>query len=149
MTGRSWSTTASKSANNPSNLPRSRMAGWGRSLRSVGGYPLGPLSLLGPVVMDRLCLYDLARYPSKSTDEAGAELQWAAGSAQRPQSKRGPCAIFVGEGRDRRVRVGDFLETAWNACQLKPCNRPARKFTGKDKTLLGVVEQADYIWFRS
>lgn len=90
-----------------------------------------------------MSLYDVVRYPSRSTDQAGAELQWAAGSAKRSQSKRGPCAIFVGEGRDRRVRVGDFLETAWNACQLKPCNRLASKPTGKNKTFLGVVGQAD------
>lgn len=42
----------------------------------------------------------------------GRSFQWAEGSAPRPRNKRGPCAIFVGEGRDRRVRVGDFPEVA-------------------------------------
>lgn len=51
----------------------------------------------------------MARYPSRSTDEAGAEAPMG-GRVRRPQNKRGPCAIFVGEGRDRRVRVGDFPE---------------------------------------
>jgi hypothetical protein len=38
----------------------------------------------------------------------GQKLQWAEGSAG--PKIRGPCAIFVGEDRARRVRVGDFPE---------------------------------------
>lgn len=41
------------------------------------------------------------------------------------ETKRGPCAIFVGEGRDRRVRVGDFpglLECRWDDSPMESAN---------------------------